>query len=135
MKGLALAGILILSSLGIHDAFCEVDSMLPEEICDQVGTDECSELTEKKTFARYVDLNDDGAKELIFQYGTGSCGTHHYVFKLDNQMKWESIGSWCGCEGEGEFKVKKSQHHGYQDIWTCGVSGIYDGKEYVGRRQ
>ncbi len=92
------------------------------------------ECTEEKLFAVYDDLNNDGVKELIVHFGGGSCGEQYYVFKINSKIKWENIGNWCGCD-HGKAKVKKTKHNGYKDIYTCGESGMFNGKEYVGIRQ
>lgn len=126
------------------------DPWLPDEICKYVMSqdintfgDDCSALTEQKTGSRYEDLNGDGTKELIFIYSGASCGAFYWVFELDRNMKWKNIGLWCGCDWAWDekrpepppYKVKTTKHNGYRDIYTCGVSGFYNGKSYVGRRQ
>lgn len=119
---------------GTNNASGAADLALPEEICASVGTNGCPNLTEANTNTQYVDLNGDGTKEMILVYGGGSCGSIYWVFELDNKMKWTEIGSWCGCE-DGKFVIKKTKHNGYSDIWSCGNSGLFDGKRYVERRQ
>ena len=109
------------------------DLTLPKEVCVFVGAEDCSKLTESKTHAKYIDLNNDDTKELIFTFEGGSCGSIYWVFELE-KMKWNNLGSWCGCE-DNIFSVKETQHNGYKDIWTCGFSGFFDGKEYTGYRQ
>jgi hypothetical protein len=113
---------------------------LPAEVCEAIGsTPEIEKkfgvgCNEKDTKAVYSDLDSNGTKELIVSYLGGGCGSQFYVFKLNNQMKWQEIGNWCGCE-DGVSKVMKSKHNGFADIKTCGVSGFFDGKSYVGVRQ
>jgi hypothetical protein len=113
---------------------------LAKEVCETIGaTPEMEkkygvQCREKDTNAVYSDLNSDGTKELVVSYLGGSCGSQFYVFKLNKAMKWQEIGNWCGCE-DGIFKVLKSKHNGFLDIKTCGVSGLFDGKSYVGTRQ
>jgi len=58
-------------------------------------------------------------------------------------MKWVNIGNWCGCDWawldekteKPTYKIKNTTHNGYRDIWTCGMSGFFDGTKYVGWRQ
>ena len=134
MKLIPVLTTLISTLLNTNNALGVADPALPEEICVSIGIDDCSKLTEENTSAQYVDLNQDGIKELIFVYGGGSCGSNYWVFKLDKRVKWIGIGRWCGCE-DGIFKVKKTKHNGYLDIWSCGYSGFFNGKKYIGRRQ
>lgn len=134
MANVTIAIVLAATLLSATDAFGEVDSMLPKDICTFLGASDCTSLTEEQTQARYVDLNGDGTKELIFSHGGGSCGSNYRVFELDESVKWKDIGGWCGCE-DGLFQINKTNHNGYLDIWTCGYTGFFDGKRYVGYRQ
>lgn len=115
-------------------AVAVADPNLPEEVCSSLGKPNCAGLTESLTKAQYIDLNQDGTKELIFVFDGGSCGSQYHVYKLANNLKWISIGGWCGCEDD-IYKVQTTKHNGFFDIWTCGVSGFFDGKKYTGRRQ
>lgn len=122
------------------NAFAVSNLPLTSEVCDEIGATPENEIkygigcNEKDTKAVYSDLDNDGTKELIVSYLGGSCGSQFYVFRLNKQMKWQEIGSWCGCE-DGISRVLKSKHNGFSDIKTCGVSGFFDGKSYVGVRQ
>ena len=128
---------LALTLLNTSNVFATVE-YLPEEVCNAmvkvIDTSNCLNTIEEDVHAQYIDLNADDTKELIFNYGGGSCGSDYWVFKLDEKMRWKTIGMWCGCE-DGVFEVKKTRHNGFLDIRTCGISGFFDGKEYVGRRQ
>ena len=122
------------------NAYAISNNPLPYEVCEAIGASADTikkygiECREKDTNAVYSDLNNDGIKELIVSYLGGSCGSQFYVFKINKQMKWQQIGGWCGCE-DGISKVLKSKHNGFSVINTCGVSGFFDGKSYVGVRQ
>lgn len=109
------------------------DPFLPQEVCNSAGAP-ILECTEDKLNAVYSDLNNDGTNELIVYYGGGSCGAQYYVFRINNKIKWELIGNWCGCD-HGKPKVKKITHNSYRDIYTCGESGMFNGRTYVGVRQ
>lgn len=125
---------LILMLLNSNNVLGVADPALPEEVCASVGADDCSQLTENSTNAQYIDLNQDDTKELVFTYSGGSCGSNYWVFQVNTEIKWMNIGGWCGCE-DNIFKIKNTRHNGYFDIWSCGNSGIFDGKEYVETRQ
>ena len=114
-------------------AWANADMQLPEEVCSVIGatTNQC---TEKQVHAKFVDLNNDGINELITYWGGGSCGSQYFVFKLDDAIKWKLIGNWCGCEN-GVSRIGKTSHNKYLDIFTCGISGFFDGNKYVGVRQ
>ena len=109
------------------------DPFLPEEVCKEAGAPSL-ECTENNLNALYADLDHDGTKELIVYYGGGSCGAQYYIFRINNKIKWEVIGNWCGCD-HGKPKVKTTKHNGYRDIYTCGESGMFNGKKYIGIRQ
>ena len=114
-------------------AWASADLQLPAEVCSEIGANS-NQCTEKQVNAKFVDLNNDGIKELITNWGGGSCGSQYYVFKLDDAIKWKLIGNWCGCE-TGVTRIGKTTHSKYLDIFTCGVSGFFDGNKYVGVRQ
>ena len=114
-------------------AWANADMQLPEEVCSVIGANS-SQCTEKQVHAKFVDLNNDGIRELITHWGGGSCGSQYFVFRLDDTIKWKLIGSWCGCE-TGITRIGKSSHNKYLDIFTCGISGFFDGNKYVGVRQ
>ncbi len=130
MKRLLLTTVIAISS---SMAWASADLMLPEEVCSVIGANS-NQCTEKQVNAKFVDLNNDGIKELITNWGGGSCGSQYFVFKLDDAIKWRLIGNWCGCE-TGITRIGKSSHNKYLDIFTCGVSGFFDGTKYVGVRQ
>ena len=130
MKRLLLTAVFIISS---SMAWASADLMLPAEVCSEFGANS-NQCTEKQVNAKFVDLNNDGIKELITNWGGGSCGSQYYVFKLDDAIKWKLIGNWCGCE-TGVTRIGKTTHSKYLDIFTCGVSGFFDGNKYVGVRQ
>ena len=113
--------------------WASADLMLPEEVCSVIGSNS-TQCTEKQVNAKFVDLNNEGVKELITNWGGGSCGSQYFVFKLDDTIKWKLIGNWCGCE-TGITRIGKSSHNNYLDIFTCGISGFFDGTKYVGVRQ
>ena len=130
MKQLLLSTVItILSSM----TWASADLMLPVEVCSEIGANS-NQCTEQQVKAKFVDLNNDGVKELITNWGGGSCGTQYFVFKLDDTIKWRLIGNWCGCEN-GVSRFGKTSHNKYLDIFTCGVSGFFDGTKYVGVRQ
>ena len=114
-------------------AWANADMQLPEEVCSVIGANSY-QCTEKQVNAKFVDLNNDGVKELIANWGGGSCGSQYFVFKLDDSIKWKLIGNWCGCD-TGITRLGKSSHNEFLDIFTCGVSGFFDGNKYVGVRQ
>ena len=114
-------------------SFASADLQLPTEVCNQIGANS-NQCTEKQVNAKFIDLNNDGVKELIANWGGGSCGSQYFVFKLDDSIKWKLIGNWCGCD-TGITRVGKSSHNGFLDIFTCGLSGFFDGNKYVGVRQ
>jgi hypothetical protein len=130
MKRLLLTTVIAISS---SMAWASADLMLPEEVCSVIGANS-NQCTEKKVNAKFVDLNNDGVKELITNWGGGSCGSQYFVFKVDDAIKWKLIGNWCGCE-TGITRIGKSSHNKYLDIFTCGHSGFFDGTKYVGVRQ
>ena len=107
------------------------DLPLPDEVCAEIFVKEC---TESQNNAKFVDLNSDGVNELVVSTSGGSCGSQYYVFKNNKKLKWQKIGNWCGC-GDGIATISQSKHHGFRDIKTCGVSGFFDGKSYMGVRQ
>lgn len=121
------------------------DPYLPVGVCQQikikdpVGYEDCEIATEKSTGASYIDLNDDGVKELIFIQGSHSCGSMYWIFELNKNIQWKYKGSFCGCEWTEEdripYKVVDSKRNGYKIIKTCGVSGFFNGKEYIGVMQ
>ena len=121
--------LFLLSSM----SWASADLMLPAEVCSEIGANS-NQCTEKQVNAKFVDLNNDGVKELITNWGDGSCGSQYFIFKLDDAIKWKLIGNWCGCE-TGVTRIGKTTHNKYLDIFTCGVSGFFDGKKYVGVRQ
>lgn len=130
MKAISTFFILfLLSSM----TWASADLMLPAEVCSEIGANS-NQCTEKQVNAKFVDLNNDGVKELITNWGGGSCGSQYFVFKLDDAIKWKLLGNWCGCE-TGITRIGKSSHNKYLDIFTCGVSGFFDGTKYVGVRQ
>ncbi len=114
-------------------AWANADMQLPEEVCNVIGANS-SQCTEKQVHAKFVDLNNDGIRELITHWCCGSCGSQYFFFRLDDTIKWKLIGSWCGCE-TGITRIGKSSHNKYLDIFTCGISGFFDGNKYVGVRQ
>jgi hypothetical protein len=65
MKALAT---LLISILLNTIAWGNADMQLPEEVCSVIGanTNQCSE---KQVNAKFVDLNNDGVKELITNWG------------------------------------------------------------------
>ncbi len=132
------------------NAFSIADPPLPEGVCEQVmskytGMDsdinKCKlEATEQTTGSGYVDLNDDGVKELVFIYGGYSCGSMYWVFRLNENAVWKYSGSFCGCEWDEEqtpppYTILNKKMSGFKVIKTCGVIGLFNGNEYVGRRQ
>ncbi len=132
--------LLLILAIGSNHSFAISNLPLPSEVCSAVGaTKEILreykiECNEEELRAVYADLNSDGTKELIVAFIGGSSGDQYYVFQLDTKLKWKKIGNWCGCEDEIPT-VKTTKHNGYLDIYTCGVSGFYDGKKYIGKRQ
>ena len=100
--------MLILTLFNAKSVLAVANPPLPKEICAEVGIDDCTKLTEASTNAQYIDLNQDGTKELIIVYGGGSCGSGYWVFKLNEKLKWVTIGAWCGCD-DGIFKVKNTR--------------------------
>jgi hypothetical protein len=121
-------------------AYSVSNEFLPKEVCLTVGATKDilkqykMECREKDLRAVYADLNSDGTNELIVSFLGGSCGDQYYVFQLNEKLIWKEIGGWCGCEEEIPL-VKKTKHNGYSDIYTCGVSGFFNGKKYIGKRQ
>ena len=136
MKLRVVSSMLVFNLFTGDNALAVADLPLPSEVCASFNRSkvDCSGLTEATTNAQYIDLNQDGTKELIFVYDGGSCGSQYHVFKLDKQIKWTDIGGWCGCD-DNIFRVQRTIHNGYLDIHSCGVSGFFDGKKYIGRRQ
>ena len=137
LKSKKMLLVCLISGLGLlnsSNTLAVAETLLPTEVCKAVYANDCSELNEESTGAQYVDLNGDKTNELILAYGGGSCGANYWVFKLGKDLKWKELGGWCGCEDE-KFKIKKSQHNGYKVIWSCGYTGFFDGKEYIGKRQ
>ena len=130
MKGLLLSAVFAIS---ISMTWASADLLLPAEVCSAIDANS-NQCTEKQVNAKFVDLNKDGIKELITNWGGGSCGSQYYVFKIDDSIKWKLIGNWCGCE-TGVTRIGKTTHNKYLDIFTCGVSGFFDGEKYVGVRQ
>ena len=116
------------------------NELLPQNVCLAIGaTNEIlkkykMQCTEEDMRAIYADLNSDGTNELIVAFVGGSCGDQYHVFQLNEKLIWNEIGSWCGCEDKIPL-VKKTKHNGYFDIYTCGLSGFFNGKKYIGKRQ
>ncbi len=130
MKRLLLTTVIAISSSMV---WASADLQLPTEVCIEIGANS-NQCTEKQVNAKFVDLNNDGVKELITNWGGGSCGSQYFVFKLDDTITWKLIGNWCGCE-TGVTRIGKTSHNKFLDIFTCGISGFYDGTKYVGVRQ
>jgi hypothetical protein len=116
----------------ISVAFATADPSLPSEVVETIlrsvhnlSVHE-ADLTEKKSGAVFVDLNDDNTKEMILIAGGASCGAFHWVFSLDNKMRWRQLGTWCGLDSFDEktesyvvhFRVRDTVHNGYHDLQT-----------------
>jgi hypothetical protein len=129
-----LVALAALGTIYPRQAVAVADALLPAEVCTVLEVADCTGLTESSVDAQYHDLNGDGTKELLLVYGGGSCGSRYHVFALSRALKWTSIGGWCGCE-DGVYRVRRTSHNGYRDIETCGISGFFNGKQYIGRRQ
>ncbi|MBA5637884.1 hypothetical protein H3H37_12550 [Duganella sp. LX20W] len=101
--------------------------VLPKQVCDDLGIEICN-VSSVDAFSE-IDLNGDGAKEVLFAYSGGACGEQHWIYTQRNS-KWVEIANWCGMDGGG-YKVLSVTHNGFLDIDTLFGVIRFDGKQYT----
>jgi len=86
----------------IEDMIRKHMRLLPEAILakfpwDSRGPYGLKELSLEESHARFLDLNQDGASEIVFRYGGGSCGANYYIYTRRAQS-WNEIGAVCSLD-------------------------------------
>lgn len=97
------------------------EGLLPKEIIDSL---DCKarvnwkeDCTYKATRSRFLDLNDDGVKELFLEYGGGSCGRGFHIFAYDCSDGWFQLSYLCSIDvDEYDVVVLKEESNGYHSI-------------------
>ena len=84
----------------------------------------------------YIDLNDDGKKEIIIKIESGDwCGSAGCISNIYESAN--SVLNYIGGVRDGAV-LWKSRSHGYHNLSSCGgqseIVHIFDGKEYSSDR-